>query len=57
MLAYKTNKETVLKLTNPCRCNACENSCNFGSGALIGDDLKNMARLNLMQKESLGEQV
>ena len=40
-------------LTHPCRCPACENPCNFGSGVLAGDDLKRLSDfLGLSEKET-----
>ena len=34
----------VLKLTNPCRCNACTVGCKHGSGAFTEEEIKNLAK-------------
>jgi len=43
MLTAKSKIENVMKLVYPCRCPACENPCNYGSGSLVGDDLKRLS--------------
>lgn len=43
MLHAKSSLDHVLKLTHPCRCPACENGCNFGSGAMVDGELKKVA--------------
>jgi Fe-S-cluster containining protein len=41
-----------LKLTHPCKCHRCDNSCNFGSGAFINDEIKKLAKhLNISVDE------
>src|SRR4030042_1209671 len=39
MLTINTELDKVLTLVHPCRCPRCENSCNFGSGSLVDEDL------------------
>ena len=52
MIVKDTPLKEVLKLTHPCKCNACEIGCEYGSGFLIGEDSKNIARfLNITEKE------
>ena len=42
----------VLKLASPCQCNACNHGCKFGSGSLVGDDAKNIAKfLNISESD------
>ena len=43
MISKNTPLKDVLKLAAPCRCNACNHGCKFGSGSLAGDDTKNIA--------------
>jgi Fe-S-cluster containining protein len=52
MLTIKSDLSKVMKLTHPCRCPSCENSCNYGSGALSDEDLGRLAeRLNTSREE------
>lgn len=53
-----TPLKEILKLAPPCKCEACNNGCKFGSGALIVneqlklDDVKNIAKhLNISEEE------
>jgi Fe-S-cluster containining protein len=43
MITAQTKLPTLLKMTHPCRCDSCENSCNFGSGALADNELERIA--------------
>ena len=43
----------ALKLAAPCRCNACNNGCRYGSGMLVGDDAKNIAQFLKIPEERL----
>ncbi len=43
MITLKSSLNSVMDMTYPCRCNACENSCNYGSGALANGDLQKIA--------------
>jgi Fe-S-cluster containining protein len=53
MLTYNTTAENALKLAHPCRCNVCENSCNYGSGVLADGDLGKLAGfLGISEKET-----
>jgi len=52
LIIKNTPLKEVLKLAAPCRCNSCNNGCKFGSGSLIGDDAKNIAKfLNISEEE------
>ena len=52
MLPMHSNMEKVMKLTHPCRCPKCENSCKFGSGAMVKEDMKNLAEfLQITEKK------
>ncbi len=55
MLTINTNMEKVLLLTHPCRCPKCENSCKYGSGALVGEDMKKLAEFLQITEEELKE--
>lgn len=43
----------VLKLASPCQCNSCNHGCKFGSGSLVGDDAKNIAKFLDIPEETL----
>ena len=43
----------VLKLASPCQCNSCNHGCKFGSGSLVGDDSKNIAKFLNIPEEDL----
>ena len=43
----------VLKLAAPCQCNSCNNGCKYGSGALAGDDAKNIAKFLRISEDEL----
>lgn len=52
MITKNTPLKEVLKLAAPCRCNACNNGCEFGSGFLAGEDAKNISKfLNIPEEE------
>ena len=47
-----TPLKEVLKLAAPCKCNACNHGCKYGSGSLAGDDAKKIAAfLGIPEKE------
>lgn len=43
----------MLKLAAPCRCNACNHGCKYGSGSLAGDDANNIAAFLMISEEEL----
>ncbi|MBI3035321.1 YkgJ family cysteine cluster protein [Candidatus Woesearchaeota archaeon] len=43
IITKNTPLKEVLRLAAPCRCDACNNGCKFGSGSLAGDDAKRIA--------------
>ena len=52
MLTLRTDLQNIMKLTHPCRCPKCENSCKYGSGALIKGEAKKLAEfLDITEKE------
>jgi len=52
MLVYNTKKENVLKLTHACKCLKCSQSCKFGSGSLIDEEIPLLAQyLGLSESE------
>ena len=52
MIRKNTPLREVLELAAPCQCNSCNHGCKFGSGALIGDDSKNISKfLNISEGE------
>lgn len=52
IIKKNTHLSNVLKLTHPCKCEACSHGCKFGSGFLVGKDKERMARLlGLTEKE------
>ena len=52
MIHKNTPLKEVLKLASPCQCNACNHGCKFGSGSLVGDDAKNIAKfLNISESD------
>ncbi len=53
MITKTTTLKEVLKLAAPCRCNACNHGCKFGSGSLIGNDAKNISAFLGISKEDL----
>lgn len=53
MIHKNTPLKEVLKLAAPCRCNACNSGCKYGSGSLIGDDAKNIAAFLMISEEEL----
>ncbi|MBI2656727.1 YkgJ family cysteine cluster protein [Candidatus Woesearchaeota archaeon] len=53
MIHKNTPLKEVLALAAPCRCNACNHGCKFGSGSLVGDDAKRIARFLNISEEDL----
>ena len=53
MIHKNTPLKEVLKLAAPCRCNACNHGCKYGSGSLAGDDSKNIAAILMLSEEEL----
>ena len=60
----KLNKNTdvkeVLKLSHPCKCNACTVGCKHGSGFLVEEDIPKLAKFmniseQVLKKEFLEE--
>lgn len=52
LIHKNTPLKEVLKLAAPCQCNSCNHGCKFGSGSLIGDDAKNIAKfLNISESD------
>jgi Fe-S-cluster containining protein len=53
MIHVKSKKEEIIGMTHPCRCDACENSCNFGSGAFSDGEVEKLAAfLGISEKET-----
>ncbi|MEK6984448.1 MAG: YkgJ family cysteine cluster protein [Nanoarchaeota archaeon] len=52
-ITKNTPLKEVLKLAAPCRCNACNNGCKYGSGLLAGDDAKNIAAFLMLSEEEI----
>ena len=52
-LTKKTPVEEVLNLTHPCECEACNNGCKYGSGFLVDEDIKEIARFLHISEEEL----
>jgi len=42
-------------LAPPCSCDACKNGCRYGSGFLVGDDIKNIAKFKSISEKELKE--
>jgi len=53
LIHKNTPLKEVLKLAAPCRCNACNHGCKYGSGSLAGDDSKNIAAILMLSEEEL----
>ncbi|MBS3114214.1 hypothetical protein J4448_03860 [Candidatus Woesearchaeota archaeon] len=53
IITKNTPLKEVLQLAAPCRCNSCNHGCKFGSGSLVGDDSKNIARFLNIPEEDL----
>ncbi len=52
MINAKTSLKKMIELAPDCRCRACETGCNYGSGFLAENDLKNIAGfLGMTDKE------
>ena len=59
-LAKDTPVNEVLKLTNPCKCEACTIGCRHGSGFLVEEDIPRIAKFmniseDVLKKEFLEE--
>lgn len=52
-LAKNTPLKDVMKLSHPCKCNACSVGCRHGSGALADDDVPRIARFLGITEEEL----
>ncbi|MBU89985.1 hypothetical protein CMO94_00465 [Candidatus Woesearchaeota archaeon] len=52
-LNKNTDVKEVLKLANPCKCNACTVGCKHGSGFLADEDMKNIAKFMNISEEVL----
>ena len=53
MIHKSTPLKDVLKMAAPCQCNSCNHGCKYGSGALAGDDSKNIANFLKISEEEL----
>jgi len=53
MLKKNTELKEVLKLVNPCRCNACTVGCRHGSGFLVQEDIPEIAKFLRVSEEVL----
>ena len=52
IITKETPLKTILELAAPCTCNSCSNGCKHGSGIMVGEDKKNIAKfLNISEKE------
>ena len=59
-LTKNTPLKEVLKLTYPCKCEACNNGCRYGSGTLMEEDVPRIAKHlgiteDVLKKEFLEE--
>lgn len=59
-LCKNTSINDVLKLTNPCKCEACTVGCRHGSGFLVEEDIPRIAKFmditeEVLKKEFLEE--
>ena len=52
-LAKNTPINEVLKLTNPCKCEACTVGCRHGSGFLVEEDIPRIAKFMNISEEVL----
>ena len=52
-LTKNTDVKEVLKLANPCKCEACTVGCRHGSGFLVDEDIKNIAKFMNISEEVL----
>lgn len=53
MLTKNTPLKEVLKLAHPCKCNACEIGCKYGSGTLINEDISKIAEFLAVSEDVL----
>ena len=59
-LTKNTPLKEVLELTHPCKCEACNNGCKYGSGFLVDEDIPRIAKHlgvteDVLKKEFLEE--
>ncbi|MBT4351005.1 hypothetical protein HOD20_00620 [archaeon] len=53
MITKSSLIEEIFELVNPCKCDACNNGCNYGSGSLVDGDLKKLAEhLEISEEET-----
>ncbi len=51
-ISKSTPLNEIIKLAHTCKCYACSVGCKYGSGFLVGDDQKNLAKfLNINEQE------
>ncbi len=55
MITKNTPLKEVLKLANPCKCNACTIGCKHGSGFLMDEDIEKIAGFLKIKEEELKE--
>src|SRR3989344_2438223 len=55
MITKHTPLKDILELAAPCQCSSCNHGCKFGSGALAGDDAKNISKFLKISEEELKE--
>ena len=53
LIHKNTPLRDVLRLAAPCRCYACNNGCKYGSGSLVGEDVKIIAAFLGISEEEL----
>src|SRR3989344_7566820 len=53
MITKTTPLKEVLELAAPCQCSSCSHGCKFGSGALAGEDSKNISKFLKISEEEL----
>ena len=53
IIIKNTPLKDVLKLAAPCRCNACNHGCKYGSGSLAGEDAKKISAFLEISEEEL----
>lgn len=53
LIHKNTPLKEVLQLAMPCQCDSCNHGCKFGSGSLIGEDSKKIAKFLNTPEEQL----
>lgn len=53
MITKNTPLKDVLRLAAPCRCDACNHGCKYGSGSLAGGDSKRIAEFLKISEDDL----